>query len=252
LLYTTGADVESWTRASLTPNTTYKVYVQVYNTAGSNNSAVASEVTLCKPPVNMTITSPSYTQLQLNWEANGNPGGTKYIAHCSPDNFVTIYSSTVTATTTTFNNLVRNTEYVVRVYAVNHEGVATSYLGPYSWRTKPGTYQEKTITRTGNNSYGFIGDGIWEWEVPAKGGQAVTVTAYVRYNSSYGSAAKPKLILSNLGVNSSAQMTAGADTWEKLTVSGTPSSDGVLLLRFLAYSINPGAEVYIDDIQVSQ
>jgi len=74
----------------------------------------------------------------------------------------------------------------------------------------------------------------------------------MRYNSSYGSASKPKLTLYNYGVNSTAQMTAGADTWEKLTVSGTPTSDGVLLLKVEGFSTEVGAKYFVDDIQVNQ
>jgi len=185
-------------------------------------------VTLCNVPVTMTIASPSYTQLELNWDANGNSDGTKYIAHCSPDGFVTIYASTVTATTATFSSLARNTEYEVRVYAVNHGGVCTGFLGSYSRKTQPCVWQEKTTTRTGPNAFGFEGDGVWTWEVPANGGSAVTITAYARYNSSYGGAAKPKITLSNKGLNESAQASGAAeDAWEKLTVSGTPTGKGV-------------------------
>jgi len=252
LLKTTAADIETWTETGLKANTTYQRYIQSYNTAGSSNSATATKVTLCNSPINMTIASPSYTQLELNWDANGNPDGTKYIAHCSPDGFATVYSSTVTTTTATFNSLTRNTEYEVRVYAVNHEGVCTGYLGPYSRRTQPGTWQEKTTARTGKNSYGFEGDGIWTWEAPANGGSAVTITAYAQYNSDYGGAAKPKITLSNMGVNSSAQMTGGAGVWEKLTVSGTPSGKGVLFLKVEGFSTEVGAKYFVDDIQINQ
>jgi len=113
-------------------------------------------------------------------------------------------------------------------------------------------WQEKTVTRTGPNAFGFGGGESWTWEVPAKGWQPITITAYMRYNSSYGSAEKPKLTLYNYGVNSSAQMTVGADTWEKLTVSGTPTSDGVLLLKVEGFSTEVGAKYFVDDIQVNQ
>jgi len=181
---TTAIDAVTWTETGLTPNTTYQRYIQSYNAAGSSNSVTATKVTLCEVPASLTIASPSYTQLELNWDANSNPSGTKYIAHCSPDSFATVYSSTVTATTATFNSLTRNTEYEVRVYAVNYAGVCTGYLGSYSKKTQPGTFQEKTTIRTGKNSYGFEGDGVWTWEVPVNGGSLVTITAYAQYNSS--------------------------------------------------------------------
>jgi len=250
---TAGAGVQTWAEGSLTPNTTYQRYVKSYKgSLYSAASGTAEKVTLCNSPINMTIASPAETQLELNWDANGNPDGTKYIAHCSPDGFATVYSSTVTATTATFSSLTRNTEYEVRVYAVNHAEVCTGYLGQYSRRTQPGTFQEKITTRTGKNSYGFEGDGIWTWQVPANGGSAVTIMAYAQYNSDYGGAAKPKITLSNMGVNSSDQMTGGADTWEKLTVSGTPSGKGVLFLKVEGFSTAVDAKYFVDDIQISQ
>jgi len=52
--------------------------------------------------------------------------------------------------------------------------------------------------------------------------------------------------------NSSGQMTGGADTWEKLTVSGTPSGKGVLFLKVEGFSTAVGAKYFVDDIQISQ
>jgi len=132
------------------------------------------------------------------------------------------------------------------------QGSAATFLSHGNATATIFVWQEKTTTRTGPNAFGFNEDAVWEWEVPAKGGQLLTITAYMRYNSSYGSAEKPKLTLYNYGVNSSAQMTVGADTWEKLTVSGTPTSDGVLLLRVEGFSTEVGAKYFVDDIQVNQ
>ncbi|MFA5779376.1 MAG: DUF2341 domain-containing protein [Elusimicrobiota bacterium] len=119
-----------------------------------------------------------------------------------------------------------------------------------AYKVKP--WQEKTVTRTGPNAFGFGGGESWEWEVPAKSGQLVTITAYIRYNTSYGSATKPKITLYNLGISNSAQMVGGADTWEQLTVSGTPNRNGVAKLKIEGYSTAPGAKMFVDDIQISQ
>jgi len=113
-------------------------------------------------------------------------------------------------------------------------------------------WQEKTTTRTGPNAFGFEGDGVWTWKVPADGGSLLTITVFVRYDSNYGAAAKPKITLYNYGVNSSDQMTGGADTWEKLTVSGTPSGKGVLFLKVEGFSTAVDAKYFVDDIQVNQ
>jgi len=113
-------------------------------------------------------------------------------------------------------------------------------------------WQEKTTTRTGPNAFGFEGDGIWTWKVPANGGSLLTITAYAQYNSDYGGAAKPKITLYNNGVNDDASMTGEADTWEKLTVSGTPSGKGVLFLKVEGFSTVVDAKYFVDDIQVKQ
>ncbi|MFA5779380.1 MAG: hypothetical protein WC947_04525 [Elusimicrobiota bacterium] len=119
-----------------------------------------------------------------------------------------------------------------------------------AYKVKP--WQEKTVTRTGPNAFGFGGGENWTWEVPAKSGQLVTITAYVRYNTSYGTASKPKLTLYNLGISNTATMAQGADTWEQLTVSGTPNRDGVALLKIEGFSTSPGAKMFVDDINISQ
>ena len=94
---------------------------------------------------------------------------------------------------------------------------------------------------------------MWTWEVPANGGSAVTITAYVQYNSDYGVAAKPKITLSNKGLNESAQASGAAEgAWEKLTVSGTPAGNGVLFLKVEGFSTAVGAKYFVDDIQISQ
>ncbi|PKN01110.1 MAG: hypothetical protein CVU77_07110 [Elusimicrobia bacterium HGW-Elusimicrobia-1] len=116
-------------------------------------------------------------------------------------------------------------------------------------------WKEKSIVRTGTSAYGFYGGDDWTWEVPVKGGQLVTITSYIRYNTQYsgGTFDKPKLTLSGLGINESISATAGAEnSWEQRQLSGTPSADGILILRAEGFSTNAGARFYIDDINVLQ
>ena len=86
----------------------------------------------------------------------------------------------------------------------------------------------------------------------------VTVKAYVQYNAAYGSAAKPKITLSGLGITGSeegqyAEATGAAqDAWEQLTVTGTPNAKGVLTLKVETFSTVDGAKAWIDDISVAQ
>jgi hypothetical protein len=117
-------------------------------------------------------------------------------------------------------------------------------------------WQEKSITRTSSNAFGFGGGEIWAWEVPVKSGSALTITAYIRYNSEYGgSTTKPKLTLTGRGITPTSISATGAaqDAWELLTINpGTPSQNATLTLRAEGFSTNPGAKFYIDDINVSQ
>ncbi|MFA5779551.1 MAG: glycine-rich domain-containing protein [Elusimicrobiota bacterium] len=201
-------------------------------------------------PVISSVTANTFTKITWYWTDNSSGASQE-------DNFK-IYTSTggllATLSADTINyeetGLTRNKQYGRYVQAINAAGSNNS--AAVSWRTKPGTYQEKTITRTGPNSFGFVGDGLWEWEVAAKSGQLVTITAYIRYNTSYGAAGKPKLTLYNLGVNSNATMSASSDTWEQLQVSGTPNRNGVLKLKIEGYSTAPGAKMFVDDISISQ
>ncbi|MCD6311383.1 MAG: DUF2341 domain-containing protein, partial [Elusimicrobia bacterium] len=173
-------------------------------------------------------------------ETSGNPGGS---------------DSTVWESTSVYSDsgLKRNTQYSYRVKmrdkAANESGWSTAV----NKKTQPCVWQEKTTTRTGPNAFGFEGDGVWTWKVPVNGGSLVTITGYIRYNSDYGGAAKPKFTLYNNGVNNSATASiAAADAWEKLTVSGTPSGKGVLFLKVEGFSTAVDAKYFVDDIQVNQ
>ncbi|MFA5778683.1 MAG: glycine-rich domain-containing protein [Elusimicrobiota bacterium] len=230
-----------------------KIIVTIVNADAANtfyiDNLFAHAVTPSAPAIS-SVTANTFTKITWYWTDNSSGASQE-------DNFK-IYTSTggllatLSADTTYYEEtgLTRNKQYGRYVQALNETGSNNS--ATVSWRTKPGTYQEKITTRTGPNSFGFVGDGLWEWEVAAKSGQLVTITAYVRYNASYGSATKPKLTLYNLGVNSNATMSASADTWEQLQVSGTPNRNGVLKLKIEGFSTAPGAKMFVDDISISQ
>ncbi|MFA5780525.1 MAG: glycine-rich domain-containing protein [Elusimicrobiota bacterium] len=230
-----------------------RIIVTIVNADAANTFYIDnlfSPAVIPSAPTISSVTANSFTKITWYWTDNSSGASQE-------DNFK-IYTSTggllatLPADTISYEEtgLARNKQYGRYVQAINAAGSNNS--ATVSWRTKPGTYQEKTTTRTGPNSFGFVGDGLWEWEVAAKSGQLVTITAYVRYNTSYGSAPKPKLTLYNLGVNSNATMSASADTWEQLQVSGTPNRNGVLKLKIEGYSTVPGAKMFVDDINMSQ
>ncbi|MFA5779703.1 MAG: glycine-rich domain-containing protein [Elusimicrobiota bacterium] len=230
-----------------------RIIVTIVNADAANtfyiDNLFAPAVTPSAPAIS-SVTANTFTKITWYWTDNSSGASQE-------DNFK-IYTSTggllatLPADTIYYEEtgLTRNKQYSRYVQAINTAGSNNS--ATVSWRTKPGTYQEKTTVRTGPNSFGFVGDGLWEWEVAAKSGQLVTITAYIRYNTSYGSATKPKLTLYNLGVNSNATMSASSDTWEQLQVSGTPNRNGVLKLKIEGFSTAPGAKMYVDDIQINQ
>ncbi|MFA5780176.1 MAG: glycine-rich domain-containing protein [Elusimicrobiota bacterium] len=230
-----------------------KIIVTIVNADAANtfyiDNLFSPAVTPSAPAIS-SVTANTFTKITWYWTDNS--------AGASQEDNFKIYTSTggliatLPADTISYEEtgLTRNKAYSRYVQAINAAGSNNS--ATVSWRTKPGTYQEKITTRPGPNSFGFIGDGLWEWEVAAKSGQLVTITAYIRYNASYGAAGKPKLTLYNLGVNSNATMSASADTWEQLQVSGTPDRNGVLKLKIEGYSTVPGAKMFVDDISISQ
>jgi hypothetical protein len=100
-----------------------------------------------------------------------------------------------------------------------------------------------------------VGDATWEWDVPVKSGSALTITAYIRYNSDYGAATKPKLTLSGRGITPTSISATGAaqDAWELLTLNpGTPTENATLTLKVEGFSNSPGAKFYIDDVNILQ
>ena len=172
-------------------------------------------------------------------ETTGNTGGSDS----------TVWESTSVYTD---SGLSKNTQYSYRVKLRDSLENESSWSATVNKKTQPCVWQEKVTTRTGPNAFGFEGDGVWTWKVPVNGGSLVTITAYAQYNSDYGGASKPKFTLYNNGVNDNASMTGGADTWEKLTVSGTPSGKGVLFLKVEGFSTAVDAKYFVDDIQVNQ
>jgi len=230
-----------------------RIIIEIVNAAASNTFYIDNLFAPAIVPNASVITSASSNSSdKITWSWQDNSSG-----NYQEDEF-RVYSSTgglLTTRTadTTFwieTGLKRNKEYSRYIQSYNTAGSSNS--ATISWRTKPGSYPESVTIRAGSKSFGFVGDGNWTYDIPAKSGQLATVKVWVRYNAEYGAAQKPRATLSNLGVSSSQQMTVGSNTWEELTLSGTPSRDGSLLLKIEGESTAPGARVYADDISVSQ
>jgi len=254
-----------WVSNGSNPNLTgrYIQWMSTFTTTNSTTTPSIDEITLsyiCPPwaPSINNITADNYHQITWRWQDNSS--GIR-----QEDNFK-IYTSTggliatINADTTYYpeTGLERNKEYARYVQAYNAAGSSNS--ATIVWRTKPGTFQSKVSqgnpVRSGNNAFGFFGDGSYTWQVPVKSGSPLTITCYVRYNTQYGgSATKPKITLSGKGISTTSVSASAAaeNAWELLTINaGTPTQNGILLLTAEGFSNNPGARFWIDDISVNQ
>lgn len=88
------------------------------------------------------------------------------------------------------------------------------------------------------------------FQVAATTNVPVTVTLWLRYNASYNtSSGYPVVSLEGSGVSHFSTATANAlDAWEMLTVSGTPTGQGVIILTIKSFSPDAGSKVYFDEI----
>lgn len=145
-------------------------------------------------------------------------------------------------------------------YAVSTSGPYTTESAKYAidFQVAKGIIRDtSTFHGTGpGSSLRLEKNTSWESRLVVNGGSLVTVTAQVRRNTTYGAGTQPSLTLAGLGITgtgpATASLTAGADTWQELTVVGTPNADGVLILTVESFSTVDGAQAWIDSIGVSQ
>lgn len=114
---------------------------------------------------------------------------------------------------------------------------------------------ERDSTTKKTNTYATRFDYLWasdDWleyevEIPVKDGESVVVSAWLRKNASYTSANRPKIKLSGMGITDTEdQMSNVTDTWERVTVSGTPTRTGLAKLTIMTYLTNAGASAWVD------
>jgi hypothetical protein len=271
-----GNEVLGWTSAGTATSTTsyrtlnygrrYFVSVRAFDDTGFAGEEATSNGVLIVDTSSPTVTISSFsalsqTQIKIYFTATDEGSGladtNPYFVEISPnaDMGGANNSGWISQTDHTFSSLKRNGRYYFRVKAKDKaDNIGTSTIT--DWRAKPGTHQENMTVRTGANAFGFVGDALWDWDVPVKSGSALIITAYIRYNTEYGgSATKPKLTLSGVGISPTSISATGTaeNAWELLTINaGTPSQNATLTLRAEGFSTSPGAKFYIDDINVSQ
>ena len=114
----------------LSTNTAYGRVVLAVNAGGSSAlSASATTYTQAAVPGQPSFNTVGYSSFTVTWSTDTNPAGTHYEVSRSTDNFVVddstpiVFSSSFTANTTTFINLVPATTYYVRVRAINGDNL---------------------------------------------------------------------------------------------------------------------------------
>jgi hypothetical protein len=88
-----------------------------------------------------------------------------------------------------------------------------------------------------------------KWYIPCDSGELVTVTIWSRWDSSNTPGTRPTVTLEGCGITPSTSTNSSATTvWQQLTVSGTPTSKGLLTLTPTCYKSSSATSVYWDDI----
>lgn len=107
---------------------------------------------------------------------------------------------------------------------------AEGSLGAVAVRNRP--RKETTTKYYGANSKRFDGAGWHDYFIPVRA-QSTTITVFGRFDSNYGGASKPQMLIYNIpGVaDQTATMTAVANTWEQLSKTFVPTSAGICRVR---------------------
>ncbi|HEY65553.1 MAG TPA: hypothetical protein G4O02_13385 [Caldilineae bacterium] len=111
--------------------------------------------------------------------------------------------------------------------------------------------QEGTTVHGGNYAVKLAGAGYHEVILPVTAGQH-TISVYARRDANY-SGSPPKLQVLNIPgqADQETAMTAGANTWEQLSVVINPTMDGFVRVRLVSQDASANGECYFDDLAVT-
>lgn len=130
----------TYQETGLTAATLYTRYVRAWNEAYYTNSDSSASYTLAAVPADhaQPLVYVASSSLRVQWEANGNPGGTSYNAWLSTAaDFGAVSSATVAQTYADFSGLAGNTTYYAKTRALNGAGLFTGYNNAASTTTAP-------------------------------------------------------------------------------------------------------------------
>lgn len=128
---------------------------------------------------------------------------------------------------------------------------ANAAVGAYE---RSNTFARETSTvRTGSNAISITGPGFQDFELPVSA-TSTTCTVYVRWDATYAGT-KPKMQVLNgseCGVSdATATATGSSGAWEQLSLNFTPTSAGIVTIRFLSSDTNGGGKMFVDDFEVT-
>lgn len=117
-----------------------------------------------------------------------------------------------------------------------------------------GSAIKETVTvKTGANALRIPSAGYIDFEVPVNTSVSQTITIYAQFDSFY-SGTKPSMNIVNGGecgvTSASSTQTGSSGSWEQLTLTFTPTSNGIITVRLISASTTPTGNAYFDDFQV--
>lgn len=146
----------TFTQTGLSPSATASILISAYSLSGDGPlTAGPTTYALSTTPINVNITSVTFSDLLLYWNVNGNATpGTVYEVSESSDNFATNFSTPVptifnlTTNFATISNLAANSTYYFRVRAFNPVGNASPFSISVGTITRAGVSQPSVGART--------------------------------------------------------------------------------------------------------
>jgi len=170
--------------------------------------------------------------------------------YVSTNKYMSVIARNTKFDSPTLINALNNAASGSRLESEDHKQVQYDDRGFYKYGN---VVRDSTTVKTGTYSMRF--DRYWaaddwleyELTIPVKDGESVVVSAWLRKNAAYTSANRPKIKLSGMGITEvEDQMSDVDDTWEKVTVSGTPTRTGMAKLTIMTYLTNAGASAWCD------
>jgi hypothetical protein len=148
------------------------------------------------------------------------------------------YKSTSTAATITIGK--------IEVVAYT---VGAGDIGAVEARTRPA--QEASVVRSGLYSMKLSGIGFYECFLPVKA-QSTVVKVYTRYDSNYNGSLPKMEVFNIVGVADQAVSAVGsANAYEALTLTFTPTAQGLVRVRLSSLDISLTGICYFDDLSVT-